>query len=430
MGNYITAYEDAVRHPITRVEFAIAELVSEPLLAEKSWILSGLSTHYDLLGYAMLSPEMRKDASLGVLFSDVPTPDDGVFTLELGIPLPDLFPNCEGRPEYSLRVKTDAGDRDVCISNVMARLRYLGQDKEDGSKEHSLHALIPRRALPKVRKGEVPLLPKDASVELLRTFATCRYEIRGTSAEDAFEAHCYSSIQDMTARLNRILKCLPFVELALGRVYSIAYTPATLGAFYFIIKGASEENLGHGWIASHSGRTVLNPSDLPLPLAVLLREYVSGTKCPDDIEALLHSVQSYIDAGVIEYVLLLSVIAAEVATQRFVHKRLLASQVTPKKLEEVEKDLTYSMMLNVVLFAVTPDDRKPDKNLIGRMNRARKLRNEYMHSGCIPHDHKEVIELFHSTTAFVAYLRNLDNDPTFKTHSESPASPDAETCNE
>ncbi len=114
--------------------------------------------------------------------------------------------------------------------------------------------------------------------------------------------------------------------------------------------------------------------------------------------------------GVKEYVLLLSVIAAEVATQRFIHKSLLGSSVSKTKLEEAEKDLTYSLMLNVVLVAVTPKNKKPDKGLLGKMNRARSLRNGYMHNGELPEDSKEIVDLYENTKEFVKYLRELDHD--------------------
>ena len=92
------------RTPITYVELAIPELASEPLLAEKSWMLSGVSSYYDLHGYFMLAPGLTKDTSLGVLFSDVRTPKDGRFQLELGVVLPDLFPNYTDDCEYCLNI--------------------------------------------------------------------------------------------------------------------------------------------------------------------------------------------------------------------------------------------------------------------------------------------------------------------------------------
>jgi hypothetical protein len=45
--------------------------------------------------------------------------------------------------------------------------------------------------------------------------------------------------------------------------------------------------------------------------------------------------------------------------------------------------------------------------LVGKMNRARGLRNAYMHTGAIPKDHNEVVELFELTKRYVEYLRSI-----------------------
>jgi hypothetical protein len=396
-----------MRYPITFVGLATPDVPGEPLLKDHSWMLSGASSHFDLRGYFFLAPHLKKDASLGTLFENVLPKDGNQFQLELGVILPDLFPNLEGRPEYVVSIAHEGTSRELAFSNVMARLRFTRD-------EHLLHALIPRRALPKVRAGEVDFIPKEASVELLRTFSTCRFDIQGTTAEEALEEQCDTCMHDMIERLNRLLKIMPFVDLAEGRVYSVAYSRANLPPFYFILKGDSEDNLGHGWISPHVGRTMLNPPNLPSEQVALLTAYLGGTKNVDDVQAFLHAARTFLDGGVNEYVLLLSVIAAEVATQRFVEKRLLSSSVSKTKLVEAEKDLTYSLMLNIVLFAVTPEGRKPDKELVGKMNRARSLRNDYMHEGKLPVDQKELVDLFENTKRFVQYLRELDEEMSKK----------------
>ena len=364
-------------------------------------MISGVSSHYDLKCYIFMAPGLTKDPSLGTLFEHVHPQDDGSFELEIGVNLPDLFPNLEGKPEYILDVAIDKrGKRPVCLSNVMARLRF---EKEG----QSLHALIPRRALTKVREGQVEFIPVGATVELLRTFAACRYQIAGGSAEEALETHLEDCIHDFLERLSRLLRMMPFADQLPGRVYSIAYSRATFDAFYFIIKGCHESELGHGRISPHFGRAMLNPPDLTADQATLLRDLLCRVKSPDDIQSLLHAAQCFLDGGVMEYVLLLSVIAAEVATQRFVHKKLLALGVSKTKLKEAGKDLTYDMMLNLVLFSVTPEPRKPDKNLIGRLNRARGLRNEYMHYGKQPENKNEIINILEDTKKYVRYLDEI-----------------------
>lgn len=390
-----------MRSPIIYVELATPDVPEESTIEDHSWMLSCASGYYDLRGYYFAAPGVQKHAKLGTLFEDVAPKDGCHFQLELGVILPDLFPNLDGKPEYTLAVSGGSTERQLCFSNVMARLRYVKNDT-------FLHALIPRRSLAKVRAGKAALLPPDASVELLRTFSTSRFDITGSSAEEALETWAESCIHDLVDDLNRCLKAMPFVDSAAGRVYTIAYSRASLPSFYFIIKGELDDKAGHGWISPHVGRSMLNPPDLPPDKAELLRRYVSGAEPLDDIEAILHSAQSFLDGGVTEYVLLLSVVAAEVATQRYVHKRLLSSGISKNKLDDAEKTLTYSLMLNVILSAVAPGNNKPDKGLLGKMNRARSLRNAYMHAGELPRDTSEVVRLYEDTKTFVQYLRRLE----------------------
>ena len=258
-----------MRMPITLIELVTADVPGEPLLEDHSWMLSTASSYFDLRGYFFLAPHLRKDASLGTLFENVLPKDGSHFQLELGVILPDLLPNLEGKPEFTLLIDNEGNMRELCFSNVMARLRYVKADQ-------LLHALIPRRTLPRVRAEQIEFIPKDATVELLRTFSTSRFDITGPTAEEAFETHCETCIHDMIERLNRCLKAIPFTDLAAGRVYSMAYSRANLPPFYFIVKGRSDDQLGHGWISPHVGRTMLNPPNLPTEQATLLREYLSG----------------------------------------------------------------------------------------------------------------------------------------------------------
>jgi hypothetical protein len=84
-------------YPIIFVELATPDVPGEPLVKDRSWMLSGASSYF------FLAPHMKKDASLGSLFDNVHPKDGNKFELELGVVLPDLFPNLEGRPEAPAR---------------------------------------------------------------------------------------------------------------------------------------------------------------------------------------------------------------------------------------------------------------------------------------------------------------------------------------
>lgn len=388
------------RTPITLLRLCTTELSNNSFPKGSSSLISHASSYFDLLGYAFLAPGITKDPSLGNLFEKVESQEGNRFDLELGVALPDLFPNLNGQADFTLSVANGVSVQELCFSNTMARLRYT-------SNGELRHALICRQGLPMVASGEIDFIPKDASIEYLRTFATTRFEIIGSTAEEAFETYCESCIHDLIDRLNRCLKALPFVDSSPGRVHSTAYSTASLPSFYFMIEGKAGGETGHGWISPHFGRSMMKPPDLTAEQSQLLSDYVSGVKAVDDIDALLHSAQTFLDGGVLDYVLLLSVIAAESATQRCVQGLLSANGVSTAKIEESKKDLTYSMMLNLLLVSLVTVENKPDKDLLGKMNRARSLRNAYMHNGQLPKDKNEIVELFEHTKLYVNYLRTI-----------------------
>ncbi len=367
---------------------------------------TSVSTHKDLVGYAFLDEHLKKDPSLGRLFPGIEPLDNGFFRLELGVALPDWIPNLGEAREYQMDVGREGSSKTISFSNAMARIRF----QKEGE---NMHALLPRAALSELGRGELEFIPADVPVEFLRTFASSTYEISGASAEDALETHASNCIDDLIERLNLVLKALSAVERPPGYPNSLVYTRASPSNFYFAIGGRNQE-WGHGWFSAHVGSTSFRPPPLDGEAAEKLRGLASGSISPDETEALIYAAQGYAEAGVLEYALLLAVIAAEVETNRYVSGRMRQEGVSKTKWTEYNRDLTYSIQLNLVLASVAPQNAKPTKALIGQMNKARRLRNEYMHKGKLDLDHAEMSELVRKTQEYVTYLPSISPtlDPT------------------
>lgn len=101
-------------------------------------------------------------------------------------------------------------------------------------------------------------------------------------------------------------------------------------------------------------------------------------------------------------------IAAEIATTRYVHEKIIRAGISKTKLDEISDDLTFSKMLNVDLFLVAPANKKPDKDLVGKINEIRKKRNKLMHEGKFDADIVKLREMFVSTKNFISYLEGCD----------------------
>ena len=378
------------------VQLATGDVPTSLFDPSKSSLLTSITTHSEQSIFVFISPDTDKDESLR-LFVEL-EPLDGGFTLELGTQLPDLMPNINGNVESVVPVCLPTEEsRDLCISNAMSLVRYTKEGTD-------MQALSPRCAVSGIRNGDYPMIPKDANVEALKTFVTSRYALRGTTADAAIEDGCKNAVDDFIARINAFLSATQIVHP--DRMFAAAYSVLDLPPLYFLVVGASGATR-HGRLSPHLGRSFVLPSDLDPESSRRLLRILSGAERVDDIERLLSDASAISHSGSIYYVLLLSVIASEVATTRYIEKRLIQCGVSKGKLDETD-GFKYSQLLNVVLFAVTPPDHKPDRQLIGEINRARELRNKYMHEGLFLSSRDEVRRLLESAKKYVAYIRKLE----------------------
>jgi len=73
-------------------------------------------------------------------------------------------------------------------------------------------------------------------------------------------------------------------------------------------------------------------------------------------------------------------------------------------LEELSEELTFSKMLNIDIFVVSPPNKKPDRELVGKINEIRRMRNKLMHEGHFLADSVKMREMFLSAKDFLAFL--------------------------
>jgi hypothetical protein len=368
-----------------------------------SWLACGISTFAEMVLYCFTPSTSYRDSSISDPCDNVPARADGTFDLEIGVVLPDLFPALDGKNEYAVDVAVEGMPaRRVAVSNLISRLRYQIDGKP-------LQALTHRSVVGRVRKGEVELIPKDAPEEPLRTFVTSQFRIPGATAAQALDEHLSDTFDTLLLYLNQLLRMVSLIDEGPGRVYSTAYTRSTFEAFYFLLVGSSTEmeKLGHGRVMPHAGRTFFNPPTLSADQSVLLRRFLERTASPTDIHALIHAARRYLEAGALDFSVLLSVVAAEIATRRFVFDRCLALGVSKKKLEGYEADYKFSMLINVEMFVLTPPDLKPDRDLIGRINRARDMRNDYMHEGINVKDKATAYAVVGDASTYIKYIEGV-----------------------
>ncbi len=375
--------------------------------AEQSWLLRGVVQLPDRTVLAFLAPGITKDESLGRLFPELDPTDDGQFVIELGVILPDRLPTLEGQADFALEVpKEDGGSLQVCLSNQMTRLRYRISGDVYG------HALCPRFALERALSEEPEEVPaqqvsQDAHIEHLPTVATCHFEILGSDAEDALEEHLDGCIDQFVVALNQIISAHLMLPGGQEMILNPTYARGSFDYFYLLIRGRDPNMIGGQRITPNAFRSGLNAPDYDEETSGRFLAFINGARQIDDVTRILQSATSYLKAGLNEFALLQLAIAAEIATSRFVHKLLEFAGVSKTKLRNMEKEMTFSRMLNVDVMALCPPSMKPDRNLLGSIDRLRDLRNSVMHRADFSAAADELHRLQGETEKYIRFLNDV-----------------------
>lgn len=387
---------------ICNVLLARDEPLPGPSLHEHSWLLSAVSTYKDDEVFAFMQ-ESESPANTGQAFSTILPKEDGTFDLEIGVALPDWLPDMNKSQEYTLNVlDTDGATRVLCVSNQMTKLLYV----IDGEQ---YQAIFPKSLLWTVYASNELKVPVDAPQALLKSMASSRFAIRGTSAHEALEEGIEDCIDTLIECLNRIaIANVAVNEEAFPGFLSPNYDRSTFDVAYFILRGKHPSNFANWRMGTSLGLAMLRPTvNFKDEYVAKVRAILSGSTEVDDVRKMMQLARSYAEGGMLEFALLQLVIAAEVATTRFVHKMMIAGGVSKGKLDDMKGDLTFSIMLNLNVIALSPSGMKPDFNLLGKINEARKRRNDLMHEGRFRCSKDYLRELHQNVQAYVAYLNTV-----------------------
>jgi hypothetical protein len=371
-------------------------------LEGQSWLLSAFSRFPDHSICGFGAPGLTKADQLR-LFQEIDPKDGGVFTIEIGAILPDRFSSLSGQMDYALEV-AESGDGDglrVCISNQMCLLRYKLSNDDFG------HALCPRFVLEKVMSDETYEVPDDAHVEYLSTLATCRFDIAGEDADDALELHIEDCLGKLMGAINRLVSAHLMLSDEHHPILSPVYDQNSFDHLYLLIEGRNADAIGVQRISPNAFRSALYVPEYDEEQSERFLAYASGAAEVDDVTRIMKTAKAYLDAGVVEFSLLQLAIAAEIATHRFVSRSLVSAGVSKGKLDSMQKEMTFSRALNIDVMALCPPGLKPNRGLLGDVDRVRRLRNGVMHEADLNATRDELLGLIGRTEEYVGHLNRV-----------------------
>ncbi|WP_437999674.1 hypothetical protein WMF26_06905 [Sorangium sp. So ce185] len=363
---------------------------------ERSWLLSSISTFADHQVLAFFEDGDSSASNLGSHFSRVSPKSDGTFDLELGAVLPDWLPNIEDdRAEYTLEVRAGDGNLyEICVSNQMGRMSYLREEKQ-------YHILFPRHKLWRAYAADFAKVPADAPEVATRSVATARFSIEGINAVEALENHVKRCQRTLIECLNNIAtSVVALTRASFPTLLAPIYDESTFDAFYLLLRGERTDLITSWRVVSSLRQAMRRPSmRFDADTASRMRASLKEAGKLDDLTRVIHMARCYAEGGLLEFALLQLVIAAEVATDRFV------AQMRGKT--KRSSGAGFATLLNVELPRLCPTSMKPDAVLIGRLDLARQQRNKVMHEAVFAASREYIRALHDDVQAFVEHLNGV-----------------------
>lgn len=172
-----------------------------------------------------------------------------------------------------------------------------------------------------------------------------------------------------------------------------------MGLCYRVADGPNEVAR---WLPAVKSRTLFSNTER---LRTLMQCYLS--EGIDFIKSRLFDAEEALYDGDLPMAVVNAVIGLEAALSDFVRDQWRNQGVSKSRIEEVEKDISLSLMLNIELTALAPEINKPQADLVGKLNHARRLRNNIVHNKKRDVSYEEAKESVESVRQLLSYLRSL-----------------------
>ena len=319
-----------------------------------------------------IHPDAKKDKSLGELWHDVPTLDDGSYKIEIGTELPFFLPGLGDMGEEKFTI----GDYELNVCNSMVRA-YIGEGKDDN--DRLPYYLIHRKGLKDFRNHKAAAAGFHAVP--MRTFVSHQFFVEGTPPEATIEANLKSWQSDLVSATSQLIDAIrqivPEKAIHLKSYKSITSYPV----FWIVISGKNdvrgcEQFAGSMLLSSAKPVFSLEQDELKE-----IKNQLNVGKDKALVQQILLSATSDRFYGNLEQALIQTCTACELAISIAFVEYLKKQGLSNTSIDTYVDDFTFSQLLNIQLAIIV--DKKPEKysEIIGKMNWARKRRNEIVHKG-------------------------------------------------
>lgn len=333
---------------------------------------------FDLWPGVYLGPPLEdQEANDEELWPDAESGDDGLYHFEVSAELAFTIPGLDGQEEVF-----EIEGRKVVLTNQMNRVYYAEQPGADVTDADGVlrYVLVHGTGLDQTQER---LCDAPRFVIPLRTFFTCPIAVRAASANAAVRRHLGRWLDQFAADVAFILNAYrtsdPQNTARFGDVTSIHSFPNV-----WVTVDAGPDSSAHAWTTDFR-RTSVTPANGVIEWGrSRIRAVVRGEVPVYRHLLLLSSAYRYAYNGDLER----AVLDLSMAVESFLSQEL-EGVISESRSAEDEADesaggewVTYDQLLNVYLpIKLDPEDTEGYAEIVGLMNRMRKLRNQVVHAG-------------------------------------------------
>lgn len=338
-----------------------------------------------------LSPELRN------LHSDLRRRADGTYRLEFAIELPDVLPMPRDRGEGVFRIGLRSGAAvSIAMSNQMARVRHRERDFS------ARQVLVRRMSIGQMfREGDFG----TCSPEILHTVAAIQRDVPAGSVEDAI----WGNVPEMIDQLIEGVQQISMLSLIHAPQQSRASHPQySRGSFEygFLLIGGLGPSRGHlYWLNPHKGS--FGDQELSSDQEAKLRESLTVTSPIAATAYLLRTSRACLNAGLNDLAFLQAFFAAEAVVGKTVQRECLRRGISRNAYKSVERDLTISIHLKLLLRGLF-GERAPSESVLGTLDEARAVRNQFAHEGVFDASRELVVRTVAAAEAIAAWAEEQD----------------------
>jgi hypothetical protein len=298
------------------------------------------------------------------------------FTLSIAAELPVFLVLPEGIDTYTHTVMIDGTSIQVTIYQDCVKYYY----GDHFSQDHIMRYQVLR--LPDIQEQVKSLPSSDRKyVQKLRSVVhlTLPVNIR---ERDHFVLHqLRPHCELLMEACNRIMEAERSTYYAMAWMYPYQISFLSIELFWISLYKGSQRQESFSFMGN-GALLALNP---PYPGTTEAFEQVKAAISGQDtypvwwtyyVKAATHHGQQKHREAVLE-----CIIALEMALSEFVRIKWEQRGVSKTAISNAKRDITLSMMTNIELMSLSDEARKPSPELIGKLNKARTLRNEIIHGG-------------------------------------------------